>query len=76
MNIKTEAISTLLVGVKFLDLDIKYWGLDSLNKITSILSILIQIDKYTKDKVMLKYARVLIDMPLEGPIREYIKFCE
>ena len=25
---------------------------------------------------MLKYARVLIDMPLEGPIPEYIKFCE
>ncbi|KAJ8421553.1 hypothetical protein Cgig2_004598 [Carnegiea gigantea] len=35
----------------FLELDIKYWGLDSLSKIGSILGILIKTDKYTKEKI-------------------------
>ena len=30
--------------------------------------------RYTKDKIMLKYARLLVEMPLDGSFPEYIEF--
>ncbi|KAJ8420630.1 hypothetical protein Cgig2_002710 [Carnegiea gigantea] len=61
MDINTEAITSLPISARFLDLDIKYWCLESLSKIDSILGIPIKTDKYTKEKTMLKYARLLIE---------------
>ena len=37
MEINTESVSSLRIWVRFLDLDIKYWGLTSLGKLGSIL---------------------------------------
>ena len=31
-------------------------------------------DKYTKEKTMLKYARMLVEVHIDGPFTEYIKF--
>ena len=55
-------------------MDIKYWGLDSLSKIGSVLGIPIKTDKYTRDKFFLKYARVLIEIQLIDTFLEYIEF--
>jgi len=57
-----------------MDLDIKYLGLESLSKIGSTLGISIKTDKYTKEKTMLRYARLLIEIQLEDVFREYIEF--
>ncbi|KAJ8430484.1 hypothetical protein Cgig2_021730 [Carnegiea gigantea] len=46
----------------------------SLSKIGSTLGIPLKADKYTKDKSMLRYARLLVEMQLEGQFSEYIKF--
>ncbi|KAJ8424407.1 hypothetical protein Cgig2_031782 [Carnegiea gigantea] len=54
------------VLVQLPDLDVKYWGLESLSKIDSILGIPIKTDRYTKGRLVIKYARLLIEMSLEA----------
>ena len=71
MDINTETLASLPIWVRFQDLDIKYSGLDSLSKIVSVLDIPIRIDKYTRDKSFLKYARLLIEIQLEDNFPEY-----
>ncbi|KAJ8427211.1 hypothetical protein Cgig2_015423 [Carnegiea gigantea] len=74
MDLHTESIKSLPLWVQFSDLDIKYWGLESLSKLGSLLGILLKTDMYTKEKSMLRYARLLIEVPMEGPFPEYIEF--
>jgi len=46
----------------------------SLSKLGSMLGVPLKTDKFTKEKTMLKYARLLIDMPLDGCFPDYIDF--
>ena len=34
----------------------------------------LKTDKYTKEKSMLKYARLMVEMPLDGEFPDYIEF--
>ncbi|KAJ8446942.1 hypothetical protein Cgig2_026440 [Carnegiea gigantea] len=70
MDLNTESIKFLPLWVQFPNLDIKYWGLESLSKLGSLLGIPLKTDRYTREKTMIKYARG----PMEGPFLEYIKF--
>ena len=45
-----------------------------MSKIGSILVYPLKIDKHTKGKSMLKYARLMVEMSLEGQFPEYIEF--
>jgi len=74
MEINTEAITSLPIWVRFPELDIKYWGLHSLSKIGSMLGIPLKTDGFTKDKMMLRYARMRVEMSLEGQFPEFIEF--
>ena len=74
MQINTEAITLLPIWVQFPELDIKYWGIESLSRIGSLLGIPIITDKYTKEKTMLQYACLLIEVSLEGPYPNYVEF--
>jgi len=74
MDMHTEALKSLPIWVQLPDLDVKYWGLSSLSKICSVQGIPIKTDKYTKEKTWIRYARVLIDIPITGPFSEYIEF--
>ncbi|KAJ8428135.1 hypothetical protein Cgig2_017733 [Carnegiea gigantea] len=49
-------------------------GLDRLSKLGSTLGIPIKTDRYTKEKRMVKYARLLIDMALDAPCSNFINF--
>ncbi|KAJ8419476.1 hypothetical protein Cgig2_021816 [Carnegiea gigantea] len=51
-----------------------YWRTDSLSKIGSILSIPIKVDKYTKEKMGIRYARMLIEMAIDGPFPAFVEF--
>ncbi|KAJ8420198.1 hypothetical protein Cgig2_028421 [Carnegiea gigantea] len=68
MDINTETISFLPIWVQFSNLDINFC------KIRSILGIPIKTDKYTKQKTLLKYARLLIDISLDDAFPVYIEF--
>ncbi|KAJ8438354.1 hypothetical protein Cgig2_015281 [Carnegiea gigantea] len=74
MDINIETLVSVPVWVRFLELDIKYYGLDSLSKIGSVLGIHIKIDKYTRDKSFLRYARLLIEMQLHDSFPDYVGF--
>ncbi|KAJ8419762.1 LOW QUALITY PROTEIN: hypothetical protein Cgig2_030064 [Carnegiea gigantea] len=72
MDINTKTLVSLPIWVRFLELDIKHWGLDSLSKIGSVLGIPIKTDKYIRDKYFLRYARLLIEMQLQDNFQEFV----
>ena len=74
MDINTETIASLSIWVRLLDLDIEFWGMASLSKLGSSLGIPIKIDKHTMEKTRLSYARLLIDIPVDGLFPEFIDF--
>ncbi|KAJ8426028.1 hypothetical protein Cgig2_015850 [Carnegiea gigantea] len=53
MELQTEAISSLPLWIQLPPPDIKYWGMESLSKIGSLLVIPIKTDRFTKDKLVL-----------------------
>ena len=73
MDINTNAITSLPIWIHLPELDIKYWGMHNLSKLGTILGIPLKTDKYTKDKSMLGYARLLVEMQSEGQFIEYIE---
>ena len=74
VDLQIENIKSLPIWVQLPELDIKFWGSDSLSKFGSVLGIPLKTDKYTRDRTMIKYARLLIDISLDGPFPEYIEF--
>ena len=74
MDLCIEAVKSLPLWDRLPGLDVKYWGSSSLSKIYSVLGIPLKTNRYTKDKSMLNYARILIEFPIEGSFPEYIEF--
>ena len=74
MDLHTESIKSLPIWIQLPNLDIKFWGTESLSKIGSTLGIPLKTDRYTRERRMVKYARLLIDMPLDGHFPDYIDF--
>ena len=74
LDLKTDTLTSLPIWVQFHELELKYWGLDSLSKLGRTLGIPIKIDRYTMEKRMLKYARLLIDIQLNADLPEFIDF--
>ncbi|KAJ8430000.1 hypothetical protein Cgig2_033925 [Carnegiea gigantea] len=74
MEMNMEAIQSMPLWVQFPELDIRYWGNDSFSKLGGIIGIPIKTDKYTKNKEYLHYARMLIEVPMEGPFPDTIDF--
>ena len=70
LELYTEQLTSLPIWVQLHELDLKYWGMDSLGKIGSILGIPIKTDRYTMEKRLLRYARLLIDIPLDAPFHD------
>ena len=74
IEINVDAIASLLIWIQLPELDIKYWGLQSLSKLGSMLGIPIKTDKFTKEKTALQYARLLVEMKVTGPFPLHIDF--
>ena len=74
MEINVDSISSLPIWIQLPELDVKYWGMQSLSKLGSVIGIPLKTDRYTKDKTMLTYARLLVEIPLEGHFLDYIEF--
>ncbi|KAJ8422022.1 hypothetical protein Cgig2_007572 [Carnegiea gigantea] len=74
LELDTSTISSLPIWVQFPDLDVKYWGVESLSKLENLIGIPLKTDKQTRDKTFLSYARLLIHIPLEGPFMEYVDY--
>ncbi|KAJ8419231.1 hypothetical protein Cgig2_010818 [Carnegiea gigantea] len=70
LDIKIENLKSLPLWIRLLNLELKYWGLSSLSKIGSLIGIPMKTDQYTKTKSMIQHARMLIEVPAEGPFPE------
>ena len=74
MDLQTETIRSLPLWIQLPSLGIKYWGIECLSKIGSLLGVPIKTDKITKDKQAIRYARLLVEMPIEGPFPDMLIF--
>ncbi|XP_062088610.1 uncharacterized protein LOC133795173 [Humulus lupulus] len=52
------------VWIRLLDLGLQYWGVKCLSALVSTVGKPIMVDKVTKDRSMIKFARVLVDMEI------------
>ncbi|KAJ8432403.1 hypothetical protein Cgig2_010005 [Carnegiea gigantea] len=66
--------NSILCGVVGSNPPLEYWGMDNLSKLASLLGIPIKTDKVTKEKSAVQFARLLIEMSIEGPFSDYIEF--
>ncbi|KAJ8424423.1 hypothetical protein Cgig2_010652 [Carnegiea gigantea] len=74
LEMSSDTITTLPIWIQLHDLDLKYWGMQSLSKLGTIVGIPLKTDQYTKERTMLKYARMLVEIPLERDFPEFIEF--
>lgn len=74
LKIQTDTIMKIPLWIQFPELELKYWGLESLSKIGSLLGHPLKSDKFTLEKTMLRYARLLVEFPMEGPFPDSIDF--
>ena len=74
MDMHTEEIKSLPLWLQFPNLDVKHRGAESLSKTGSLLGILLKTNRYTKERSVLRYARLLIDIPLDSSFPYYIEF--
>ncbi|KAJ8426671.1 hypothetical protein Cgig2_030090 [Carnegiea gigantea] len=70
LELDTISISSLRIWVQFPELD----GVESLSKLGSLPRIPLKTDKQTMEKVYISYARLLIDIHLDGTFPDYVDF--
>lgn len=74
LDLHTDSIKSLPLWTRLLDLDLKYWGMSGLSKIASVTGTPLKTNRSTKEQSMIKYARILIELPIEGLFLEFIEF--
>ncbi|KAJ8431325.1 hypothetical protein Cgig2_013541 [Carnegiea gigantea] len=62
--------------VKLHGLNLKFWSSQDSYKLRSLLGIPLVADKVTQEKYMLKYARLLVDMKLNGEFPSSVTFVD
>ncbi|XP_062094066.1 uncharacterized protein LOC133800110 [Humulus lupulus] len=71
---KLRKVKSVLVWVRLPDLGLQYWGLKTLSALVSTIGKPMMMDKVTKDKSMVKFARVLVDVEISDHIPHCINF--
>lgn len=75
MPLDKECIQKVPIWIKLPGLALKYWGEKSLYKIVGLVGDALQMDKATKMKDRLQYARVMVEIQLQQDLPEVIYFC-
>jgi len=60
-----STLQTLPIWVQFPKLYLKYWEMESLRKLGSMLGIPVKTDKTTKEKIAIKYVRLQVEVLIE-----------
>ncbi|KAK4735519.1 hypothetical protein R3W88_009780 [Solanum pinnatisectum] len=69
-----EELSTVPIWIKFLGLDFKYWSMKGLSKIGSLISRPLMVDRNTKKRSGLNFARILVNVELGAQLPEVVHF--
>ncbi|XP_062114375.1 uncharacterized protein LOC133825453 [Humulus lupulus] len=71
---KVRLVKSVPVWVRLPDLGLQYWGLKTLSALVSTIGKPMMMDKVTKDKSMVKFSRVLVDVEISDKIPQCISF--
>ncbi|XP_062113464.1 uncharacterized protein LOC133824560 [Humulus lupulus] len=71
---KLRMVKSVPVWVRLPDLGLQYWGLKTLSALVSTIGKPMMMDKVTKDKSMVKFARVLVDVEISDRIPHCVNF--
>ncbi|XP_062113165.1 uncharacterized protein LOC133824300 [Humulus lupulus] len=69
-----KSIKSVPVWIRLPDLGLQYWGTNCLSALVSTIGKPIMIDKITKDRSMIKFARILVDMEISESLPKYISY--
>ncbi|XP_062080713.1 uncharacterized protein LOC133785502 [Humulus lupulus] len=69
-----QMVKSVLVWVRLNGLGLQYWGRKSLSALVSTLGKPIMIDQVTRDRSMVKFARILVDMEISETPPKTISF--
>ncbi|XP_062075535.1 uncharacterized protein LOC133779610 [Humulus lupulus] len=69
-----KSIKSVPVWIRLPDLGLQYWGVNCLSALVSTIGKPIMIDKITKERLMIKFARVLVDMEISETLPQYISY--
>ncbi|XP_062089448.1 uncharacterized protein LOC133795982 [Humulus lupulus] len=69
-----KLVKSVPVWIRLPDLGLQYWGVKCLSALVSTIGKPILIDKVTKDRSMVKFARVLVDMEISENFPKTISF--
>lgn len=66
LDVMKEKVTDVPIWIRLPGLDLKYWGRSALMKIAGILGKPIKTDRATAQKDILDYARVMVEVAVEG----------
>ncbi|XP_062093858.1 uncharacterized protein LOC133799886 [Humulus lupulus] len=69
-----KAVKSVPVWVRLLGLGLQYWGTKCLSAIMSTIGVPILVDKVTKDRSMMQFARVLVEIELLEDLPKSVQF--
>ncbi|XP_062085939.1 uncharacterized protein LOC133792048 [Humulus lupulus] len=69
-----RSVKSVPVWIRLPDLGLQYWGVKGLSALFSTIGKTIMIDKITKERSMIKFARVLVDMEIAENLPQYINY--
>ncbi|WMV47060.1 hypothetical protein MTR67_040445 [Solanum verrucosum] len=74
MEFTWKELHTVPIWIKLPSLDFKYWSLKGLSKIGSLVGKPLMVDRNTKKKIGLNFARLLVEVVLDAQLPETILF--
>ncbi|XP_074265267.1 uncharacterized protein LOC141587691 [Silene latifolia] len=69
-------VSRVPIWMKLYDLDIRFWGVDSLKKLSGLVGTYIKCDDATKSKAFLGYARIMVEIHIGQQFSTEINFID
>ncbi|XP_062103716.1 uncharacterized protein LOC133814819 [Humulus lupulus] len=67
-------VKTIPVWIRLPELGLQYWGVKCLSALVSTNGKPIMVDKITKDRTMLRFSRVLVDMEIADQLPQFINY--
>ncbi|XP_062114111.1 uncharacterized protein LOC133825142 [Humulus lupulus] len=69
-----KSIKSVPVWIRLPDLGLQYWGVNCLSSLFSTIGKTIMIDKITKDRSMIKFACILVEMEIADNLLKFISY--
>ncbi|XP_062093710.1 uncharacterized protein LOC133799723 [Humulus lupulus] len=72
--VSIRSVKSVPVWIRLLGLGLQYWGVNCLSALVSTIGTPIMVDKVTKARTMIKFARILVDMEIAKNLPMHIHY--